>query len=399
MKRIAYFDCFAGVSGDMILGALLDAGLKLKDLREMLGCLHLKGYKLGARRVKRGGLSGTKITIRLTPGAGRKLRGPGDILALIHRSGLSLEVKRAASRVFQELATAEERVHRMKAAEVHFHELGAVDTVIDVVGSITGLFLLGVEEVYSSPLPWNSGSVECAHGTLPLPSPAVTELMKGIKVYPHRVVGEMVTPTGAAILKSCAKRIGYMPAMVVRRVGYGAGEKHFKNWPNLLRLVLGESCETGGGERVTVMETEIDDMSPTHYDYLARKLFERGALDVFMTAVLMKKNRPGHLLTVLCEPALKSPLAELILEESTTLGIRFREEERTILPRVPISVRTRYGTVRVKLAKRPHGEITISPEYDDCAEIASKKNVPLRSVMTSAMCAAEIKIKKRPYKF
>ncbi len=399
MKKIAYFDCFAGISGDMILGAILDVGLELKDLQRELKRLPLKGYKISAGRVRRRGLVGRKVEIKLRRGAGKGISVPKDILAIIRKSDLADRVKTMAGRVFQEMAKAEARVHGARLPKVHFHELGAVDTIIDVVGSIVGLQMLGVEEVYASSLPWSSGTVECAHGKLPVPSPATTELMSGVKVYRHHVVGELVTPTGAAILKSYVDKIGYMPPMTVKRVGYGAGNRRLDEFPNLLRLVLGETEDPVGMERVAVVETEIDDMTPTIYEHLQNRLFASGAVDVFTTPVLMKKNRMGQLLTVLCKLDLVGSMAEVIFEESTTLGVRYREENRIVLPRLQMKVKTDYGMVQVKLARRSHGEVTIAPEYDECARIALDKKVPIRKVMASALRAAEAKINKGGVKF
>ena len=393
--KIAYFDCFAGVSGDMILGALLDAGLKLKELERALSRVPVRGYRLDARRVTRGGLGGTRVIVRVEPGAGKRVRGIRDILAIVRRSKLPERVSAGAERAFLELARAESRVHRTRLARAHFHELGAVDALVDVIGSLAGLHALGVSEIYSSALPWNSGTVECAHGTLPVPAPATAELMRGMPVYQHRIHGEMVTPTGAAILKACANRIGQMPAMRITHVGYGAGGEQFKEFPNLLRLVIGQGgdcCET---DAVGVVQTEIDDMSPAIYDYLSGRLYAGGALDVYITQIMMKKNRPGQLLTVLCAPEKIPLVADIIFMESTTLGVRVSEAQRLILPRVVVSARTPYGRVRVKLAKRPDGHVSVSPEHDDCARLASKRGVPLIRVMAAASRAAEAEIKKR----
>jgi len=395
MKKIAYFDCFAGVSGDMILGALLDAGLKLKELERALGHVLVRGYRIEARRVTRGGLAGTRVSVHVNRGAGKGMRGLRDILAILRRSRLPGHVVAGAERVFVELARAESRVHRTRLARAHFHELGAVDAVVDVVGSLAGLHALGVSVIYSSALPWNSGTVECAHGTLPVPAPATAELMRGMPVYRHRINGEMVTPTGAAIIKVCAKRIGHMPAMRITRVGYGAGGEQFGNFPNLLRLVIGEGEDCRGADTVGVVETEIDDMSPAIYDHLSRRLHGAGALDVYITQIMMKKNRPGQLLTVLCAPEKIPVVADIIFMESTTLGVRFREAQRLVLPRIVVSARTPFGRVRVKLAKRPDGHVSAAPEYDDCARLASKSGIPLARVMAAASRAAEAEIKKR----
>lgn len=389
MKKIAYFDCFAGVSGDMLLGALLDAGVKPGELTKMLSRVRCGGYRIEAKRVLRAGIAGTKVTVRLDRKAGKKVHGIRDILALVRNSSLPEAVSGRVELVFNSLARAEARVHGGHAP-AHFHECGAVDAIVDVVGVVAGVQLLGIDEVYASALPWNWGTVECAHGTLPVPAPAVAEIMKGIPVYQHRIGREMVTPTGAAILKNCVTRFGVMPPMRVACVGYGAGSAEFENLPNLLRLVVGEADADAavGEDVVAVIQTAIDDMPPTFYNYLSDLLFAAGALDVFTTPVLMKKGRPGQLLTVLCVPAKTSSLAGIIFTESTTLGVRIREEHRIVLERETVTARTSWGRVRVKLARRPDGAIGVSPEYDDCARIAAKRHIPLRAVMDAAARAA-----------
>ncbi|MCX6353386.1 MAG: nickel pincer cofactor biosynthesis protein LarC [Candidatus Aureabacteria bacterium] len=395
IKKIAYFDCFAGVSGDMILGALLDSGLPIESLRKVLRHVPLAGYRIGAERVTRAGIAGTKVIISLAKDSGKRVHGIGDIMKIVRKSSLPVPVAETVEKVFESLARAEAKVHGGRGRAAHFHEVGAVDSILDIVGSVAGFHILGFDEIYSSPLPWNSGTVECAHGTLPVPAPAVSELMRGIPVYQHRIRAEMVTPTGAAILKTRVRRFGCMPALRVTRIGYGAGSAQFHNFPNLLRLVIGEAIESEGDDSVAVIETGIDDMSPTVYNYLSEKLFEGGALDVFTTPVLMKKNRPGQLLTVICPPRIMSSLADIIFRESTTLGVRYREEQRLVLPRSSEQVQTPYGRVRVKVAQRPGGRITVSPEYDDCARRAAAKRVSLREVMDAASLAAEEMMRKR----
>jgi uncharacterized protein (TIGR00299 family) protein len=389
MKKIAYIDCFAGVSGDMLLGAILDVGLTLGELQRALRGVPLKGYRIEAKRVKRAGLAGTKATVEPGARAGMGIHGLRDILAVIGRSALPESVRHSGEEVFRELARAEASVHGKQLARTHFHEVGAVDSLIDVLGSLAGLHLLGVREVYASALPWNAGTVTCAHGALPIPAPATAELMRGMPVYPHPLRAELVTPTGAAILKVVAAKIGFVPPMKVARIGYGAGSAEFQGFPNLLRLVLGEASGRHEADSVAVLETEMDDMSPALFRHLCERLFAGGALDAFVTPVLMKKGRPGHLLTVLCRPDDAAPLAGIIFRESTTLGLRCREERRVILPREESRVTTPYGSVRVKRVRRPDGRITVSPEYDDCARLASRRGVPLMQVMAAASLAAQ----------
>ncbi|MCX6356445.1 MAG: nickel pincer cofactor biosynthesis protein LarC [Candidatus Aureabacteria bacterium] len=384
IKKIAYCDLFAGVSGDMILGALVDAGLELKALSRVLRRLPLKGYRLTARRVTRSGIAGTRVNVVLSRGAGKGVRGVSDILSIIRRAGLPGGVAEKSARIFELLGRAETRVHGSLLARSHLHELGGADAVVDVVGSVAGLHLLGIEEVYASAVPWNRGTVRCAHGTLPVPAPAVAELVKGMPVYSHPVAAEMVTPTGIAIIRGCAREVGGVPPHTVRGVGYGAGEIEFREFPNMLRLVIGEVEGGAGTESVAVLECAIDDMSPTLYNYLSERLFAAGALDVVVVPVLMKKNRPGQLLSVLCRPRGVRALAEIILSESTTTGVRVREERRFVLPREMARVRTPYGVVRVKRIRRPDGSLSVAPEYDDCARVARAKRIPLQRVIAAA---------------
>ncbi|MDD5556931.1 MAG: nickel pincer cofactor biosynthesis protein LarC [bacterium] len=390
MGRVAYFDCAAGVSGDMILGSLLDAGLRTGDLEALLRRVPLRGWRIEARRVRRAGLAGTRARVLAGPRAGKGMHGPDDLIAAVRKARLPATVARTAERAFRMLARAEAAVHGRLPRHAHFHEVGAVDSIIDVVGSIAGLHLMGVGEVYASALPWNEGTVECAHGTLPVPAPAAAALMAGLPVVPHPFRGELVTPTGVVILKACGARFGVFPPMTVSRVAYGAGDRRIDAFPNLLRIVLGDAGASpeapagAGGDVVSILETAIDDLSPAVHAYLCEALRRAGALDLFVTAALMKKGRSGHLLTVICPPDRTQALADIIFRESTTLGIRVRTERRLVLRRREIAVGSGLGRVRVKLAERPGGFLTASPEYEDCARIAAARGVPLAEVMAAA---------------
>jgi pyridinium-3,5-bisthiocarboxylic acid mononucleotide nickel chelatase len=382
--RIAFFDCFSGASGDMILGALLDAGLELEALRRELGKLPLSHYEVGQRQVVKGGLGGCQAEVIVQKEHHHhQPRHLSDIEAIITQSSLETAVKEQSLAIFRRLAEAEARVHRTTVEHIHFHEVGAMDTIIDVVGAVAGLRLLGVARVYCSPLHVGAGTVQCAHGTLPVPAPATTELIKGKPCYSTGVQGELLTPTGAAILTTLAAAFGSIPEMTLEQVGYGAGTLETAT-PNLLRVLIGESVEGLAGyerEQVAVVETTIDDMNPQMYDYLMGRLLAMGALDVFLTPVQMKKNRPGTMLTVISPPDQVAGLARFLLRETTTIGVRWRLDQRLKTRREIVEVATPYGPVRCKVVEVAPGETTVNPEYDDLKRIALEQSVPLKEVM------------------
>ncbi len=380
--KIAYFDCFSGASGDMVLGALLDAGLNLDSLKTEVAKLHLSHYDIKATKTLKKGIEGTQAVVDIEdhPHSHRHLH---HIEEIIERSDLAEPVKRRSLEIFRRLAQAEAKVHGVEIERVHFHEVGAMDAIIDVVGAVAGLEALGIERIYCSPLHVGSGTVECAHGLLPVPAPAVAELIKGKPFYSTGVVGELLTPTGAAILTTLSSGFGPAPAMTLREVGYGAGASD-PPIPNLLRLLIGEALDEPLGyeaEQVTVLETTIDDMNPQIYDYLFEKMLGAGALDIFLTPVQMKKNRPGALVTALCRPSMAQKLADLLLRETTSIGIRWRLENRLIARRSIKEIETPYGVVRVKIAKAESGVVNMMPEYEDCKRIALERNIPLKEVM------------------
>lgn len=387
--RIAYFDCFSGVSGDMTLAALIDAGAPFDALQEALGRLGIGGYSLSVRRVVRNGIAAAGIDVRVEEG--QHERHLADIERIIGASGLSDWVKERGIGVFRRLAQAEAAVHGTTPDEVHFHEVGGVDCIVDVVGSLVCLELLGVEEVYSSPLPTSRGFVECSHGVMPVPAPAAMELLRGVPTVPSGVEGEIVTPTGAALLSTLAAGFGEMPAMTPTAVGYGAGQKEFGRRPNLLRVVVGERIETGREAlRVSLLEANIDDMNPELYEHVMAKLFDAGALDVYLTQVLMKKGRPAVLLTVVCEPQMEGAMADIVLAETSTLGVRVSTADRICLQREFRYAETPYGTVRVKIGRRGDSVLTVSPEYADCRRIAEERGVPLKEVYRAATAAVRL---------
>jgi uncharacterized protein (TIGR00299 family) protein len=391
MKQ-AYLDCFSGISGDMFVGALLDLGLPLERLFAELKKIPLGFYEFKRTRALRGHLVGTRVEIRV-PGKqpSRKLR---DIEALISESELSAGVKERALKVFSRLAEAEGKLHNMPPEQVHFHEVGAVDAILDIVGTCIGLEFLEISHLTCSPVNVGSGCVQAAHGSLPVPAPASLELLKDLPIYSSGVDGELVTPTGAALISTLATGFGPIPPMRVERIGYGAGAREIPGHPNLARLLLGESAEpvrvregAPGDEVVSVIEANVDDMSPQLYGYFIDQALAAGALDVTCTPIQMKKDRPGILLSVLCTPEKGDVLAQMLFEQTTTIGVRIYEARRKVLDRELVSISTPYGTVKVKVAKRDGKVLNVAPEYEDCQRLATEKGVPLKQVMIAAQAS------------
>jgi uncharacterized protein (TIGR00299 family) protein len=387
--RTLYFDCFAGASGDMILGALVGAGVEARHLLEQLSRLGVQGYEVEFGTADRSGISATRAVVRIPhEHAHRHL---GDILKIIYDSGLSDGVKNRAARIFSRLAEAEARVHNQPVERIHFHEVGAMDAIIDVVGACIGFEALGIERFVSSALHVGSGMVEMAHGRFPVPPPAVTELLKDAPVYSSDITGELVTPTGAAIISTVASEYGHLPKMKIERASYGAGSRDYPRFPNALRLIVGESEaeEVKGGsgvaaepveERLIMLETNIDDMTAQRFGYLMERALETGALDCFFTPVQMKKNRPGVLVSILCRPAEREKLCGLLFAETTTLGVRETEVKRHALAREAVSVETRYGAIDVKVARLDGRVMNEMPEYEQCIAAARRANVSLGAV-------------------
>lgn len=440
--RIAYLECFSGVSGDMFLAALVDAGVSPKLLEETVAALGV-GARLEISRVMRSGISATKVDVwvdgekdlpreeywaKQDVKRGRELekavqdrghrhdhrhddqhsgeavdspggesvehaRGLSEIREIIGNAGISGAAKKRAISIFEVLGTAEAKIHSVPVEQVHFHEVGAVDAMVDIICAAVGVEDLGVDELVCSPLNVGGGTVTCAHGTFPVPAPATVELLKGAPVYSSGLQAELVTPTGAAIVKTLASRFAAFPAMKAEKMGYGAGSREFPGHPNVVRLTVGETASTEvqsslaakpASERVTVLEANLDDLNPQVFGYVMDRLLEEGALDVSGLPVQMKKNRPGTLLTVLCKPEDAGKMTQLIFTETTTLGVRQRDEIRQTLARRWESVRTAWGEVRIKIASMNGTVTNYAPEYEDCRRIAAEHHVPLKTVMQEA---------------
>ena len=427
MAKVVYLDCFSGASGDMLLGALLDAGLPLDDLRKALGSLAVEGWTIDAARVDRAGVAATKFRLheggRDNPGAPDAGGGatvsdrPGqlhqdhghnhdhghdhsheddprhphrsleEIRGLIDRSALSGTAKARACAMFWRLAEAEAAIHQMPVEQVHLHEVGALDSIIDIVGAVYGLEWLRADAIVSSPLNVGSGTVRCAHGDFPVPAPATARLLDGVPIYSSGMQAELVTPTGALLITEFASSYGPLPAMRVGRIGYGAGDRDLAGAPNVLRMLIGEAGGEAPGERVVVLECEIDDMNPELFGVLMDRLYAGGALEVFYVPVQMKKNRPGTLVTIIGSPDRREALSEILFRESTTIGLRFHEMTRECLERSSLTVQTGVGPVRVKVARRAGRVVNAAPEFDDCLRLASEGNLSVKEVQALAQRA------------
>ncbi len=378
--KIAYFDCQSGISGDMILGALIDLGIPLKDIRKGLSTLNLPGYQIKSKGIKRGGISGSKINIVLNKTKGpQKSRNFKDIENLIKKSKLPNEVKENSIEIFRLLGNAEAKVHKTTLNKVHFHEVGAIDSIIDVVGGVYGIYLLGVDEVISSALNTGEGTVNCEHGILPVPAPATIKLLEGIPCFSSGVKKELTTPTGAAMIHHFAKKFGSMPLMTIIKSGYGGGDHIVKEQPNLLRIIFGKS-DRPALEKITLIETNIDDMNPEFFEQIMENLFKAGAVDVYYSSIFMKKNRPGIKLSVLCPIHKLDVLSQIILNQTTTFGIRTIEMDRMILDREIVDVKTPWGTAKIKIGKLDGEIIQSSPEYKSCLQMAKKNNIPIKTI-------------------
>jgi len=375
--KIGYFDCFAGAAGDMILAALFHAGLSEAAFMAEMEKLGIKGLKIEVKETSRKSIGARSFTF--THASDASAGTYRDIVGLLEKSSLSRAVRERALEAFDLLAEAESGIHGVSKDDVHFHELGSVDTVVDIVGSFIGLDLMGVEEVVCSPISLGTGSVECAHGVLPVPAPATLKILEGVPVRGTGVERELTTPTGAVILRTCAARFGQVPEMRVQAIGYGAGTGELDEMANVIRFVLGDAARL---ERDSVIhiETNIDDMNPQIYSHVYSELFSKGALDVWLTSVVMKKGRPGFVLSVLCPREIVSEVADCIFEETTTAGVRMYEVGRLKLERRFEEVETRYGKVKVKVFTLPSGEKRV-PEYGDCLHLAESLGVPVRVVI------------------
>jgi len=372
---IAYFDCFSGISGDMTLGAFFDLGVPpdwlSNALKEMLGL----EFELSVTTASRMGISGRQVMVR---SADQPVRHYSDIQAMIQAGRLPTAVQTLSLEIFDCLAAAEARIHNCAKADVHFHEVGAVDSLVDIVGAALCVDYLKIERVIASKIPLSRGTVSCAHGILPVPAPATLQILQDVPVYGIDMAGELVTPTGAAIIRILAQEFGAAPDMTLAGTGYGVGSREFESLPNLLRVVLGRN--PAGPERLLMVETCIDDMNPELYSFLIERLMADGALDVWLVPAFMKKNRPGTLLQLMCPHSCREVLIQRILTETTTLGVRYYEIHRRILDRQIVSVDTIYGAIPAKQVRLPDGRIRIVPEYEACKTVAADHHIPLREV-------------------
>ncbi|MGE5239997.1 MAG: nickel pincer cofactor biosynthesis protein LarC [Chloroflexota bacterium] len=385
--KTAYLDCFSGISGDMFLGALVDSGIKTTGLRQELNKIPIKGYTITARKVLRCGISATKVDVLTKPPPRRKHAGTTwqDIKETIDSASLSHHVKQKGLEIFKILFEAEAEVHDQPFDRVHLHELGGVDCIVDIFGTVIGLDMLGVSRILTSPVNLGSGTVKTAHGTLPVPAPATLALLKGYPVYSFTAPFELTTPTGAALIRGLGASAAPIPTMAVDKIGYGAGRKDLTDMPNAVRLLVGEELSsvqmTEDPETVTVIETNIDDMSPQLYEDVMDKLFAAGALDVFLESVVMKKSRPAVKLTAIASNDRLDRLAEIIFRETTTIGVRFRRERRKTLTREIRTLRTEFGDIRVKVSRDGESVTNVAPEYDDLRALSAKHGVPIKTIL------------------
>ena|SRR5579862_2037473 len=396
--KLLYLDCFAGISGDMFLGAMLDLGVSEDALRAELAKLDLKGFQISSRRVIKQSISATKFDVIVMEDSALRRsaattrhgehRGYVEIAEMIEKSGLSSEVKEHALRIFRRIGEAEAKIHGVALEEIHFHEIGAVDSIVDIVSACIAVDALGVDEIHASPPRLGSGFVETAHGRFPVPAPATLELLKGIPVRPSNEPVELVTPTGAALLAEFCTTFGPMPAMSIEKIGYGAGTRDLDKTPNVLRAVLGESAVPSRSadetDTVLVIETNIDDMNPQLYADVMERLLAGGALDVFLTPVQMKKNRPGTLLTVLCERNHVDAVTELLLTHTTSFGVRIHEAQRRKLRREIVKVKTQFGEIDVKVGRLGGNIVTRSPEFESCKQAAARCKISVKDVYNEA---------------
>ena len=384
--KLAYFDCFSGISGDMTLGALVDAGCSADLLRSELRALRVSGWELSTEKVWKNGMSATYVRVRTEDQ--QKHRSLGTILEILKSSPLAPPVRERASAIFQKLGEAEAHVHDAPIEKVHFHEVGAVDAIVDIVGACIGFHALSIERFACSPLNVGGGTAKMAHGILPVPAPATARLLHGAPTFSNGVQRELVTPTGAAIVATLCDSFGPQPPMTVSAIGYGAGTADLEGQPNVVRIMIGETAEKSTAaldEEISIIEANLDDMNPQIYGYVLEKALSAGALDVYTTALQMKKNRPGTLLTILCRPEDAGKMMSLVFAETTTLGVRTHRAQRRILPREWVSVATTYGDVRIKLSRSNGHILHAAPEYDDCRKLAVEKQVPLQQVINEAL--------------
>jgi len=376
--KTAYLDCFSGISGDMLLGALVSAGLPEEVLRDSISALKMEGVALELTKVNINGIDAVGAKVRVQQS--QSFRFIKDIEILYDNSALDLAIMTKCLAVFRRLAEAEAAVHGCLPEEVHFHEVGAADAIVDITASVAGFSGLDIGRLVCSPMPMSSGWVQCEHGILPVPAPAVLQLLKGVPVYGEMLDQELVTPTGAALVAVLADDFGSMPPMILDRTGYGAGSLQRNDGrPNMLRLVTGDPVVSYESQQVEVIETHLDDWNPEVWPYVAEKLLNSGALDVSLTPMQMKKGRPGFMLRVICDPSGSLRTKEIVFSETSAIGVRFRTEQRMTLPRKSIMITTNYGNIRAKEIITPTG-VVVTPEYEDCCKMARKLKVPLKEI-------------------
>jgi uncharacterized protein (TIGR00299 family) protein len=392
---LAYFDCFSGISGDMTLGALVDLGVPVEWLMDQLSSMPLENFDVTVTPAHRNGIHAKLVNVEVFDD--KTSRNFSQIRTLIKNSPLTDTVKSTSLQIFQKLAEAEARIHSCSLEEVHFHEVGGIDAIVDIVGTALGLEYLAIKKIIASPIPLGKGFVTCSHGKLPVPAPATLGILKDVPVYGTTIPHELVTPTGAAIITALAQGFGAMPDMVIKKIGYGAGQRDLADRPNLLRIIQGNVSQTATEmpeelqeDQIEIIETSIDDMNPELFGHLMDRLFEDGALDVYWIPIYMKKNRPGTMLQVLCKHDRRDILIQRILSETTTLGVRYYESRRRLLWRDQLEIETSYGKIAVKRVKDPHGNIRIIPEYEVCQKIAREHDLPLRIVYDTVAREAAI---------
>jgi len=386
--KIAYFDCFSGASGNMILGSMIDAGLSSQRLKEELRKLRLHDVSLKVKKVLKGGIAATLVMVEGEKEK-RHSRNLSELFRIIDQSRLEAVIKEKSREVFKRIASVEAKIHRKPLEEIHFHEIGGLDSVVDIVGGIWGIREMGIEKLYVSRVNVGTGFIKCEHGILPVPAPASLALMRGKPIYSSGVETELLTPTGAVLLTSLGSEFGRMPGMRVEKIGYGAGRDDLPH-PNLLRLIIGREEATAGKEKVMIVETNIDDMNPQFYDHVMERLLGMGVQEVFLTPILMKKNRPGTLLTVICSNQKLPTVIDFLIRETTTIGLRWREEERSCAEREILTLRTKYGEIRFKAARWEGRLVNLSPEYEDCKRLALKKKIPLKEIYEEAKKAERV---------
>lgn len=385
--KVIYFDCFSGASGNMILGALIDTGIDAEKFKEELRKLNLAGYDIDISKKVNKGISGTHVKIKV--GDDHSHRGLKDIIKILDDSDLKERVIDKSKKIFSRLAEVEAKIHNKTVDEIHFHEVGAVDSIIDIVGSAIALDLIGIDKIVSSKIHVGTGTLKCAHGILPVPAPATLELLKGVPVYSTGIESELVTPTGAAIITTLCEEYGSIPEMKILETGFGMGDKDL-GIPNFLRIVIGDDSKELSQDTIQLIETNIDDMNPEFYEHVMERLFENGAKDVFMTQVIMKKNRPAVVLSVMTEPRKIDEMIDIIFNETSTLGVRISEvKKRMVASREIIKVNTSWGKVGVKVRSLGEGQKSFAPEYEDCRRIAKEFNIPISNVFDEVKRAAQ----------